>query len=452
MGARSGRRRRRQRRRLIKVAVAASVLLFLIISPFIVLALIGDREPAVVAVDEATTGAAVRAKRIAQQLRRDLLGTAEEASVAIDQDEINGLMAMVMRATSRVRGRVNVTSLGIEGALAIDLPRNPMGRYLNIRFGIEPSDYGLHMRYLQVGAFHFAGNTALDVGEALVNFIVGNEVGTQLRRSVKSVRVEGGRVTVVYRPMPDLKERVALFRRWASEMRDQLALVAPRESVRAYYEQLCRLGAELEGQRSVSLGYYLAEAFSLADRRVGLDADPLEENRAALMALAIFLGSGRFETFVGEVVTEELAHCRAYGGNVKLAGRTDLRLHFIYSAALKLISDSGVSFAIGEFKEMMDSGKGGSGFSFVDLAADRTGIRFAEVALDTVGGARRVQEMALQLVEERTFFPSIEGLPEGIPQAEFEERYGGVEGHLYREYVKDITTRFYQVPLYNRWL
>ncbi len=37
-----------------------------------------------------------------------------------------------------------------------------------------------------------------------------------------------------------------------------------------------------------------------------------------------------------------------------LANRKDLSLHFIFSAAIKLLSEQGISVAVGEFKELMD--------------------------------------------------------------------------------------------------
>ena len=51
------------------------------------------------------------------------------------------------------------------------------------------------------------------------------------------------------------------------------------------------------------------------------------------------------------------------------------------SAGIKLIADSGISFAAGEFKELLDALSGGSGFSFADLAADRAGTHFAKMAV-----------------------------------------------------------------------
>jgi hypothetical protein len=437
-------------KKAITRSIVAFIFLVFLLLPFVLLLMASESEPAVTSVAEAETTAAIKAKSIARRLRADLTSDAKEASISISQQDLNGLIAVAMRGMKQFQGRVNTTPIGIEGALTIHVPQNPLGEYLNIRFGIAPSAYGLHLNHLSVGALHFSGDTALDIGESLMNMLAGEDLGSHLRRSVKSVTVKGDITTIIYQPIPDLKQRVALFKDRVKGVRDELALVADPAVVQTYYSQLCYLGEDGHKVRSMSLGYYLAEAYDLASKRTKFGGDAVEENRAAVMALAIYLGSTRFESFVGEVVTEKLAHCDGYSRNTQVAKRTDLRLHFIYSAALKVLGDSGFSFAIGELKEMMDSGRGGSGFSFADLTADRAGIRFAEVALDgEKGGARRLQSMALKLIDESTFFPEIDGLPEGISQEQFDNRYGGVDGPLYAEYVKEIDRRLNLALLYN---
>lgn len=430
--------------------VAFIAILFLVI-PLTLLLMASESEPAVTSVAAADTSAAVKAKKIALQLRDDIRSKKIESSVSFSQQDVNGLVAIAMRGLNKFKGRVNTTPIGIEGAFSIYIPRNPFGQYLNIRFGAPPSSHGLQLNYLSIGSLHFSGDTALTIGESLLNVLAGDDLGTLLRYSVKSVAVKDDITTIVYRPIPDLKQRVSRFKERVKEVRDEFALVADPAAVQAYYTQLCKLGEHGHKVKSISLGYYLAEAYDLASKRTQYGGDAIDENRAALFALAIYLGSTRFESFVGEVRTDELDYCNGYSGNTRVANRTDLRLHFIYSAALKVLGDSGISFTIGEFKEMMDSGRGGSGFSFVDLAADRAGIRFAEVALDrSKGGALRLQTEAKSLTDESAFFPEIDGLPEEIPQAIFDSEYGGVEGSRYAEYVKDIDARISRIPLYRR--
>jgi hypothetical protein len=70
---------------------------------------------------------------------------------------------------------------------------------------------------------------------------------------------------------------------------------------------------------------------------------------------------------------------------VLLGGRVDFPQHFLVSAALVLEGSGTLSQAIGLYKEMLDS-RGGSGFSFTDMAANLAGTRFGEaLQRDPVG-------------------------------------------------------------------
>ena len=173
----------------------------------------------------------------------------------------------------------------------------------------------------------------------------------------------------------------------------------------------------------------------------------MDENKASLLALSIFLGTTNFNSIIGAIDKKTLRKCQPRGRKIVLNNRVDLRLHFIYSAGLKVISDSGISFTIGEYKELLDSQEGGSGFSFADLAADRSGIRFAEQAMDSFG-AMHIQRMAAELIQKKVFFPSIAGFPEGMPQHLFEQR-GGIEGDYYKKYLAMINERIENLPLYS---
>jgi len=132
-----------------------------------------------------------------------------------------------------------------------------------------------------------------------------------------------------------------------------------------------------------------------------------------------------------------------------LAGRRDLRLHFIISAGLELLSDRGITNAIGEFKELLDTRSRGSGFSFADLAADRAGVVFAETATRDKNSAVRLQQQLRNNVDEGLFFPSVADLQEGISRTEFAQQYNNTDSEAYRGTVAEIDERLRKLPAYR---
>jgi hypothetical protein len=193
-------------------------------------------------------------------------------------------------------------------------------------------------------------------------------------------------------------------------------------------------------------GVLLQEAFTMAAARSTV-RDPQLENRAAIFALAILLGHSDLEPFVGELLDADLqVQARQIVGTVPLRGRKDWTRHFWVSAALVLLSTEATSDRIGLLKEQLDSQDGGSGFSFADMLANSAGTRFAVAAIRDQSSARAMQARLARGFDLDEFFPPAEGLPENIPAAEFQKRYGGIGGSGYQAIVDEINRRLNTLP------
>jgi hypothetical protein len=118
------------------------------------------------------------------------------------------------------------------------------------------------------------------------------------------------------------------------------------------------------------------------------------------------------------------------------------------SAALTVLSAHTPSDAAGLFKEELDAA-GGSGFSFGDLMADRAGTTFAQLATRNDVEARALQERLAGGFRVDNFFPEAADLPEGIPDAELQSRYGGVGGPLFRAYAAEVERRLWSCSAYR---
>jgi hypothetical protein len=195
------------------------------------------------------------------------------------------------------------------------------------------------------------------------------------------------------------------------------------------------------------LAAYLGPAFSVAQER-SQSGDPVEENRALILALAMYFGDSRFQALLGSVKTKDVDDGGFDVARVKLERRHDWVRHFATTAALQVAAGSSVSNLIGVAKEVTDA-DGPSGFSFTDLAADRAGVRFAEVATASEASARALQSALAAGAKESDFFPRVGDLPEGLTDDVFKARYGDVDSPAYAAVVKQIDTRIGKIALYN---
>ncbi|MBX3463946.1 MAG: hypothetical protein KF830_12310 [Planctomycetes bacterium] len=194
------------------------------------------------------------------------------------------------------------------------------------------------------------------------------------------------------------------------------------------------------------LAFLLQRAFACAsDNSHG--GDPVQANRAAILALAVILGEERIARVAGRAIdVAQVPRAEALRARVTLQGRKDWPRHFWVSAGLTLLAGADRSIGIGLTKELMDSTAGGTGFSFADLAADAAGNRFALVATRDAGSARALQARMLAGVRLADFCPDLQDLPEGISSAAFEAEYGGLGGEPTQRLVDEVRRRLAACP------
>jgi hypothetical protein len=220
------------------------------------------------------------------------------------------------------------------------------------------------------------------------------------------------------------------------------------ESLRAQLRHMKNTATGLPPPGEARFAAAVRSAFAFAAERSGEDG-AVRENRAALLALGLVLGTDRLETFTGRVTTDvDLdALTRAYKGST-MRNRDDWPKHFLVSAALTVLSLDRASDAVGLLKEELDA-DGGSGFSFGDFLADRAGTTFADFATSDEDSARGLQARLAQGFRLDDYFPEAVGLPEDIQDAELQAQYGGVGGKEYNRIAAEVERRIATLPTYR---
>jgi hypothetical protein len=196
---------------------------------------------------------------------------------------------------------------------------------------------------------------------------------------------------------------------------------------------------EFEGVPEDSFEERLSSFVEAWITRTAVTGDPAEQRRrrkALLLGLgACFDAGGDLEAapgigsrFRGVVRAQERAARADLCARARLHGRRDAAQHFFVAAALTATIGPGGAAHAGLLKEIADArGRDrrppeGTGFSFVDLAHDHAGIRFACHLL----GLDRFDPEAPRPPLPR-FLPPLAhlGLPEGIGWQDFRARYRG---------------------------
>lgn len=357
----------------------------------------------------------------------------------LSEDEINQMLAMaVTQVFPAAKGRVETGLDSVVTDVSI-----PVGRS-----GSSPGYMNVHMEWLvamngdrptarlercRVGKLAIPA-LILSLAMTHAQQIVANDMDLKrIMNSIGSLQVKPGAAEVVMKSKDIVKEVLpSLLARLGRNPNIT-------SKVRVYYSHLVDQAKDMPKEERFER--LVASAFQLAGER-SKHEDPTLENRAAVLALAILLGHPQVEHLVGPVTDPELRReARRHARGVTLRGRTDWCQHFFVSAALALTSNPVLADAAGLLKEGADSAKGGSGFSFCDLTADRAGTRFALAATRDNQAARQMQRRFADGLQIEDVFPEAADLPEGISDDRLKSEYGGVGGEKYEATIAEIERR-----------
>jgi hypothetical protein len=194
---------------------------------------------------------------------------------------------------------------------------------------------------------------------------------------------------------------------------------------------VCRLAIEQERDPITDLASLTHRAFSAP-----VIGDTVEHNRATFLAMAFVVVGPRAHPLAPKAA-ELTAKCPLFRQVISLHHREDLAKHWSFSAAITSVLGDQPSTNLGEWKELSDSLPEGSGFSFVDLAADRSGTRYALRGNDPET-ARMTIDFLKQASEQDLLPARLLENPEGLSELSFKQLYGALEEKRYRSLVARI--------------
>ncbi|MBQ0718870.1 MAG: hypothetical protein KBT88_10895 [Gammaproteobacteria bacterium] len=240
-------------------------------------------------------------------------------------------------------------------------------------------------------------------------------------------------------------QEIALTYQWREDLIATLRgrfITAQERQALAIYQQF--LVAEVDRQgRELTFTRLLEATFRFARER-SHSAEPVLENKAAIIVLAAYANGGGLSTLLPEARNWP----KPRRAKLRLHGRSDLAQHFMTSAALAVAGGGALSNAIGLRKEM-DDAHSGSGFSFKDLAADMAGTRFGELAVASSASASTLQNRLAKGHGDTVLMAGIGGLEENLSQAKFAARYGGPGDRRYQQVVNSIDQRINSLALHR---
>ena len=405
-----------------------------------------------------------RIKAMLKQHDPRTLQDGEVRPLTVNQRDLDLMLNTALPQLGQQRAAVDLNPGAANIKYTLALPENPLGKYLNLSALLSQQDDQLEIHRLGVGGSSVPG-WAINPVIAAADFVLKGQFEEYrgMRAALKELQLQQDQVYVVYQWNAELAEQIQ------DRGRDLLLPEADRERIIAYYGEVSRLSHERGG--SHSLAVLLQPLFALALERSESSGSPQAENRALFLTLGVVVQGSSIERLVGDRGDlpprtsgnmglslgqrgdpAETRKCSARSprtsGNMglSLGQRGDLAEHFLVSAAITAGGGVGLADAAGVFKEISDS-RGGSGFSFPDLLADRAGVVLAETAMGSP--AAEVQRFMAANTQELAFMPSWSRLPEGMQEMEFTSRYEHLDSASYARVKDEIERRIAACAVYQ---
>ncbi|MDP4528115.1 hypothetical protein Q3O59_03605 [Alkalimonas delamerensis] len=418
-------------RRLFKCASIA--LLSTLLLAILLLVVIIERSPRAQANTELTPGTTLLAEAAGQRAIKQFL---QAESLQLHRPELEALLAIAGHAYPEFSTQLMLAEQQAE--LRVSYPLWSGRAYLNLTLQAGDAE-SKWLHRLQLGKLRVPGPWLLPALRLSGSVLPASDELAELLAGIQQLSIT-----------PELvRFRLVLSEDEQQDTQDwsplqQLTAIAPAE-LRRYQQQLYQFQRDTA---ATELSAYLMAAFQLAGEQSQRSGSSLQhEHRAALLALASFFGTDHFRwLFWGSSEGQGLLSSSI---QVTLAGREDLLLHFVYSAAIEALSNRRIAWLAGEMKELLDTNPGRSGFSFVDLLADKAGLYFASQALSSKASATRLQQQLARGIDDSDLLPAFDALQEGIQYEHFIRYYTNLESEAYQKQLAALQQKLGAMPLYR---
>lgn len=375
---------------------------------------------------------------------RHLRQAADGIALTFDQQQLDALLNVAGYTAARVRFSGYISDYGVALHAHADASMLWPGRSVQLSCLLVPGTTGFAISHCQLGHLPLPDYLVHSSLKALLEHTLIAPADEQLLALFSKGQIADGKLHFVDANASAIALQLKPNFYQATEL--VLGLTPEHSAIAAdvsyYLQQLQQLCRQHPAQRH--LAFYLQQLLLVADQRSQHPQQQLAQYRSALWALIAGFGHRGFARYANPALTAAKVPLLP---RVVLANRADLSLHFLYSAALQMLSSSQLSVQIGNLKEILDADTGGSGFSFIDLVADQAGTLLAERLADIDIASIK----SLSVADfEASFMPALSDFPEGLSEQDIKLNYDGFDSEQFQLIQQQINARLSQLTLYRQ--
>lgn len=369
-----------------------------------------------------------------QRAKKIVHNTAQETTtkITLNEKDLNIALSYLLNYYVDNSSQISVTDKSLHFKISVFLTNNYFGNYLNIAFNLTKNQGYPVISSLKLGKVEIADEFAGLIIESIIKYSSLNQYYILAATHINNIKINNEGLTIHYDPLIDLNLKYKL----KLDNRHYRALVF-------YQWHISRIIAQHDPEWRLSLAELLQPLFKLAyDRSTAESA--IAENRAVILAISTYVNKAEIQSYIPFDISPTVS--RQYP--VSLYKRHDMAKHFMISAALAASGAETLAYTLGQEKELNDAERG-SGFSFIDLACDRAGLKLGKTAVFSSVQARQLQLNMAAIKSYRAFMPEVRDLPENMNEKQFKQRFESIYSARYQNMLKKIDQRISKLAIYE---
>jgi uncharacterized protein YfiM (DUF2279 family) len=370
-----------------------------------------------------------RAKEILNNSNLKITGI---KSLDLTEKDLNIALNYLLNNYLASSSEIELSKGEVNFIISLQLPANHFGSFINIGFTLIKQNHFPAIKSLSLGKLSIADEFASLLIENIIKHTKLKKYYVLFSRHINHIDVTDKQLHITYQ----------LTTKTYQQARQLLTRGIDNHALVLYHRKLQKIISQHDKSLRLSLSDLLQPLFQFAYRRSTMD-NAIEENRVVILILSAYVNRHTIEDYLPDYLTPSAKQIPVY-----LYQRTDMAKHFMGSAVLTSSGNGTLAHFLGLEKELQDLQQG-SGFSFVDLAADRAGMYFGELATSSPESARIMQKAMSEITDYQAFMPEVRDLPENMHTAEFKLKYSSIYSQQYQKLLEQIDTRILACAIYR---
>lgn len=329
--------------------------------------------------------------------------------------------------------------------VALQIHRQYNCCYVNLSFHLDNKNGILTIEQLKIGKLTF-GQAA---SEALFNFGLKHSLLKHYyflaKQHIKAIRIQNNHIQINYafNALANTATNVKEPRCTKTCADAELPPSTMPEALAFYQQQIANIVHQHDISQRLSLASLLQPLFKAAYQRSS-PATAISDNIAIIYTICAYVNKNEIPFYIP--IKQLLTQIRIHP--VFLYKRTDQAKHFMLSAALTVTGGHYLADILGQEKELRDAFSS-SGFSFIDLAANRAGMKFSERATASPKDAKELQRIMSEITDYHEFMPVTQDLPEKLSNVQFTQQFDSISSPAYQQLLQVIDDRIDALPIYR---